>query len=50
MIRFVAAALAVSAITTGATASELPHKADGAVRIATFNASLNRRNPGELVQ
>lgn len=50
MIRCVAAALVVSAITTGATASEPPHKADGAVRIATFNASLNRRNPGELVQ
>ncbi|MEM7546364.1 MAG: endonuclease/exonuclease/phosphatase family protein [Pseudomonadota bacterium] len=25
-------------------------RAEGSVRIATFNASLNRRNPGELVQ
>ena len=48
MIWRVAAALLM--LTGAAMAAEPPAKPEGAYRIATFNASLNRRNPGELAQ
>lgn len=39
------------ALTPAAAMAEgSPPAADGAIRIATFNAALSRRNPGELVQ
>ena len=47
MIRW-AAALVLAA--GAAMAAEPPPKPDGAVRVAAFNASLHRRNPGELAQ
>lgn len=44
-------AAAALLFTAGAAmAADPPQKQDGAVRIATFNAALNRRNPGELAQ
>lgn len=42
-----AAALAVSAPLAGADPAP---PAEGATRVATFNAALNRRNPGQLAQ
>ena len=48
MIGRLAAAFLMMA--NAAMTAEPPPKPDGAVRVATFNASLNRRNPGELAQ
>lgn len=43
-------AAAVLLMANAAMAADPPPKAEGVVRVATFNASLNRRNPGELAQ
>lgn len=48
MIGWAAAALVL--LAGAAMASEPPPKPEGVVRVATFNAALNRRNPGELAQ
>ena len=47
MIRWLAALIVMAG---AASAADPPPKPDGAFRIASFNAALNRRNPGELVQ
>ena len=48
MIRWVVATLLVMA--NPAFAADPPPKPEGAVRLASFNVALNRRNPGELAQ
>lgn len=49
-MRRLAALVAAALLTNAASAAEPPPPAEGVVRVATFNASLSRRNPGELAQ
>ena len=50
MIRHALAGLLAMIVASAASAEDYAPKPEGAVRVATFNASLSRRNPGELAQ
>lgn len=52
MRAFIGGAIAAAMMAAGAAAQPAAPgpPSDGAIRVATFNASLSRRNPGELVQ